>query len=401
MGVVVDSSITLSFSEAIQRGIGTIAIHANSPDGDIIESYNAASSANLSLEGKTLTINPTAVLQHGTHYFVSLDSGSIEDMAGNDFAGIHNYDFTTEASLPDFHDLYGSVTFWKNGIAISGVSTTAVSAPMETGSEQVEFRNLQHQADGSYTVELWETSVQTDIHSLQLELLVPEGSEATWQQSTALPESWTGVVNTNVAGHVVLAGMGLDSLAAGSLQLGVLRFSAPTNPDSFVLAIAAGWIGGEAIMPVSVACTSSSTNGSYRLDELLGGQYSLAADNHTSIIGNAVTVDDALAALKMSVALNPNEGGGAVLPYQYLAADINQDGKVRATDALNILKMAVGIETAPENEWIFVPESVGSEQMNRSNVDWSDADLFVDLSQETQLDLIGIVKGDVNGSWAA
>ena len=39
---------------------------------------------------------------------VSLDSGSIEDMAGNDFAGLHNYDFTTEASLPDFHDLYRS-----------------------------------------------------------------------------------------------------------------------------------------------------------------------------------------------------------------------------------------------------------------------------------------------------
>ena len=399
--IAVNSSITLSFSEAIQRGIGTIAIHADSPDGDIFESYNAASSTKVSIDGTTLTINPTAELQHGTHYFVSLDSGSIEDMAGNDFAGLHNYDFTTEASLPDFHDLYGTMTFWKNGVALSDVGTTVASVPMETGSEHVEFRNLQQQADGSYAVELWETSAQTDIHGLQLELLVPGGATATWQQSAALPQSWTGVVNNNIAGHVVLAGMGLDSLAAGSLQLGMLRFSAPTNPDNFALTIVTGWIGGEALLPVSVACTSSSTNGFYRLDELLGGQYDLAADNHRPFITQAITVDDALAALKMSVALNPNEDGSVVSPYQYLAADMNHDGKVRATDALHLLKIAAGIENLAGNEWIFVPESVGSEPMSRNNVDWSNADLFVDLSHDTPLDLIGIVSGDVNGSWVA
>ncbi len=117
--------------------------------------------------------------------------------------------------------------------------------------------------------------------------------------------------------------------------------------------------------------------------------------------GNAIKANDALAALKIAVGMNPNADGSAVSPYQYLAADVNRDGQVKAADALNILKMAVKLSTAPEMEWLFVPESVGNESMSRTHVVWPDNPIPVTLDMDQDVHLIGIVKGDVDGSWAA
>ena len=104
----------------------------------------------------------------------------------------------------------------------------------------------------------------------------------------------------------------------------------------------------------------------------------------------------------MAVALNPNDDGSAVSPYQFLAADINHDGIIRSTDALNILKMAVKLPGAPASEWIFTTENAAeSATMDRSNVDWSHVIPTVTLDHDIALNLIGIVKGDVDGSWAA
>ncbi len=86
----------LTFSEAVLKGTGTIEIHSGSATGTLVESYDAATNtANLSVSGNTLTINPTANLANSTHYFVVLGNGSIKDLAGNSYAGASDYDFTT------------------------------------------------------------------------------------------------------------------------------------------------------------------------------------------------------------------------------------------------------------------------------------------------------------------
>ena len=62
-----------------------------------------------------------------------------------------------------------------------------------------------------------------------------------------------------------------------------------------------------------------------------------------------------------------------------LAADVNHAGQVKAADALNILKMAVKLGTAPEMEWLFVLDIVGSESMSRTHVVWPDNPIPVTL----------------------
>lgn len=98
-GVSVSSNIELTFSETIQRGIGTIELHRDSPAGSLVESYDAATSGNLSLSENILTINPDADLANGTHYYLTISEGSVTDFAGNSYYGTSSYDFTTVASV--------------------------------------------------------------------------------------------------------------------------------------------------------------------------------------------------------------------------------------------------------------------------------------------------------------
>jgi subtilisin family serine protease len=97
-GVPIESNIVLTFSELIQRGAGTIAIHSGSFDGTVVESFNVVSSPNLTFSGTTLTINPVSNLQNNTHYYVTFDPGTVRDLAGNGYSGTTVYDFTTVAS---------------------------------------------------------------------------------------------------------------------------------------------------------------------------------------------------------------------------------------------------------------------------------------------------------------
>ena len=62
--------------------------------------------------------------------------------------------------------------------------------------------------------------------------------------------------------------------------------------------------------------------------------------------------------------------------------------------------MAVKLSTAPKMEWLFVPGSVSSESMSRTHVVWPDNPIPVTLDMDQELPLMGIVKGDINGSLA-
>ena len=91
-GVDVRTPIVVTFSENIQRGTGNIVLKTAA--GALVESFNVASSFQLSVSGTTLTIDPTKDLTPGEHYQLALPAGSIKDAAGNAHAGTTGYDFT-------------------------------------------------------------------------------------------------------------------------------------------------------------------------------------------------------------------------------------------------------------------------------------------------------------------
>jgi hypothetical protein len=96
-----------------------------------------------------------------------------------------------------------------------------------------------------------------------------------------------------------------------------------------------------------------------------------------------------------------------VSPYQFIAADVTGDGRVNSQDALAILKMAVRRADAPARDWIFVREdadfwneATGAVSMNRNAVSYAKSPFAVSGGAQ-DLDFVGVLKGDVNGSWAA
>ncbi len=95
-GVAIGANITVTFSEPIQSGSGTIVLTTTA--GALVASY-PSTSPNLAFSGSTLTLNPTANLQPYTSYTVEIAAGSIQDLAGNPYAGTTSYDFTTGPRL--------------------------------------------------------------------------------------------------------------------------------------------------------------------------------------------------------------------------------------------------------------------------------------------------------------
>ena len=161
--------------------------------------------------------------------------------------------------------------------------------------------------------------------------------------------------------------------------------------------------------------SKSGVDGTFAFESLDVGGYKLEVSKAltTAETGSAINSADALAALKIAVGRNPNadpDGAGPLLappvsPYQFMAADANQDGKVTSADALAILKMAVKRSDAPAREWLFVNENqdfwnevTSSFTTTRSKVEW-DKELQVSSPLTTQQNVVAVLKGDVNGSW--
>ena len=96
IGVLVGTNVRATFSENVQLGTGFINLYESS--GNLVESFNVTSSNNVSVNGTTVTINPTANLAYSTSYYCTIDNGAITDLALNLYAGFldnASWNFTT------------------------------------------------------------------------------------------------------------------------------------------------------------------------------------------------------------------------------------------------------------------------------------------------------------------
>ncbi len=117
-----------------------------------------------------------------------------------------------------------------------------------------------------------------------------------------------------------------------------------------------------------------------------------------------ITMADALAALKLAAGRNPNADGAPVSPYQFMAADVNGDGRVTSADALAIFKMVQGGSVSTASQWLFVDEAQDfwneafhSFSLSRNALDWQ-PNLLANIGTHN---LVAVLQGDVDGSWSA
>lgn len=84
IAVAVASNIVLAFSETIQAGSGNIVIS----DGTDTHTISIGDTSQVTINGNTVTINPSVDLAAGSTYSVQMASGVLEDAAGNAYAGL-------------------------------------------------------------------------------------------------------------------------------------------------------------------------------------------------------------------------------------------------------------------------------------------------------------------------
>jgi hypothetical protein len=113
----------------------------------------------------------------------------------------------------------------------------------------------------------------------------------------------------------------------------------------------------------------------------------------------AIGAFDALQALRLAVGLDKSDETSEW--HDYIAADINKDGRVGADDALNILKFAVGLTDGPSADWVFADDDADYSAIDRKNTDYDEGILISNVMTDMFINMTGILVGDVDGSYIA
>jgi hypothetical protein len=120
VNVPIDSNLTITFNEDIATSTGNVVIY-DAADDSIIETIDIASAQITTLSSTSLAINPSITLLNNKSYYITIDAGSIKDIATNSYAGISDsttWNFSTPI-LP-FLTVTVSVINDNGGTAVAG-----------------------------------------------------------------------------------------------------------------------------------------------------------------------------------------------------------------------------------------------------------------------------------------
>ena len=131
--------------------------------------------------------------------------------------------------------------------------------------------------------------------------------------------------------------------------------------------------------------------------------------NSPSNAKSAITLTDVLAALK--VYLGKALPADYTSPLNYIAADFDANGSVNLTDVLTLLKYYLGKTTTSAPAWVFVDAAdfssdgltlagATSSSISKTDTTPHPIDQSFDNGRET-VQIIGVLRGDVDGSWSA
>lgn len=136
--------------------------------------------------------------------------------------------------------------------------------------------------------------------------------------------------------------------------------------------------------------TQSDVDGRFSLPPAAEGALSLTRF-HTAA-DPAITAADALNILRLAVGLDD-----WAAPLDFVAADIDRNGRVTASDALEVLRIAVGLTPKAAPEWVFLDSAADLGAINARDVVY-DTKIHLDGSDATDLTFTAILLGNVDGA---
>ena len=317
--------------------------------GDLVGGQ-LSGTATVGADGKAIfTVNLTAdQLTEGTETLTATVQGQRASVTVND---------TSINSILN-SSLHGIAYDWKSHCLLSGVNVTAAGGgqPPEGANAPIQFKNVTWDATGHGTAEVW-GHASGSYENFNANVHVTGASSVAFA-SNLDANKWTVLANTLAGSNnsILIGGFTSDVAAAvGSrdYKLGTVSFeSGAATQVGLVLDFGQTGQTSGGSYGQSLARMMSDASGHFEVSGIDAGSYALAATRSVSDIGNAITSADALAALKIAVAINPNAMINgvqpALSPYQVMAADVvGTDGRVTSADALAILKMSIQMSNAP------------------------------------------------------
>ena len=349
-----------------------------------------------------------------TYQAVQADLGTVLSVKASYTDGWNVYNSATSNTVTvaaSSTSVSGLSYFWNKSALghalLNGVSVSVVGSGA-TAQSQLLLSNVTIDSSGNVTADVTANlSSAADSFDVYLSLGT-NASNAVF--TSALSSTNFSVISSpsnggglNISGYGNLSGSTTQLISSGQTKLGSISFNAGSL-SQFQISVLAGTDFNNSntglqsnVTPYSYISNTTKTgaDGSYTM-QITSGNYTIGATNSPSNIGNAVTSADALAALKIAVGLNPNPSLSPS-PYQIMSADYNHDGKVSAADALAILKAAVQYTGSTAPSWQFVSETADLSQISRTNSTYTPS--ISAVAGNFIQSMVGMIAGDVNGSW--
>lgn len=145
--------------------------------------------------------------------------------------------------------------------------------------------------------------------------------------------------------------------------------------------------------------SATDTSGQYSLPLASNDLIPVAASRATSdaamkaSIKDAISLSDVLDCLKLYL----GKTIASPSPYKLLAADLDGNGKIELSDVLNLLKNYLGKTVSATPQWVFVNEVASLTAVSKAAT--SVPALQHDPDSSDALNMVGVLRGDVNGSW--
>lgn len=106
-----------------------------------------------------------------------------------------------------------------------------------------------------------------------------------------------------------------------------------------------------------------------------------------------IDASDALNVLRMAVGLDPSWGEAD--GFNFIAADVNRDGQITAADALEILRVAVGLEADNMPQWVGFADDADLSGLTAQDVDVESGVDIAALQADMNVNMTAILLGNM------
>ncbi|WP_339290055.1 Ig-like domain-containing protein [Paenibacillus sp. FSL E2-0201] len=170
--VPVNTNLVLAFSENVKVTGKTIKI-LNKTDDSVIETITASDPTKVTVSGDKITVKHATDFAYGTGYYVQIEAGAVQDLAGNSYAGITDktkWNFTTVApdeTAPTVTSLAPAINATK--VPLNTELTVTFSEKVKAVAGEDKYIRIMSPGSASYSENFYESQPPEEVELIAID----------------------------------------------------------------------------------------------------------------------------------------------------------------------------------------------------------------------------------------